>query len=257
MEGKVKELSAAGNNITRMKSLPSTMIKAAFVVINDENKGDLINKGVDGRSRDGFHMMKLFRKYGFESFYLHNPTKVEFLKNFDYFLEKTFGYLVFYYTGNGVKASNGKNALLFGKKKVRDRELLQHILSKKQEDTVLLHISDSCHNGSVLDFNKNFKTVPPNVISIAAVNEELEKSIVQEGNEEEGEEEDENEYQCKHIEKGGQGVFAYHFRKAMTKNPRTSPNDLYEMIIDDLKRHNMVLSISSSSLELLDQNIFY
>ena len=264
MEEKELSLSSAGNNITKVKSLPPSMMKAAFVVINDENKTDKIKKGTDGRSLDGYHIMKLFRRYGFEPYYLHNPTKEEFLKYFDIFLEKTIGYLVFYYTGNGRIVKDGHSSIVFSDGRSQDNQLLKHIAEKKQESSILLHISDSCFKGSILDFTRKFKIVPPNVISIAAVNDTKEEEESDDEYEEEEEEEEEEEKSCKgkkyccvHIEKGGQGVFAYHFRKAMTKNTKLTPNDLYSLIINDLERHNEKLSISSSNPELLDQDIFY
>ena len=255
-EKKVLHLTASGKDLSLHKRIPPSMSKAAFILLNDNNDSDkIIIKQTDGRSVDAYHMMKLFIKYGFDTYFLHNPTTDNFLKNFSNFLEVTRGYFVFFYTGNGKTNKKNRETIVFKDGEVNERFLLKIINEKKCKSSIFLHISDSCYDKCILDLSKDYDNVPKpdNMISISCYNNEKYRSESTEIDPDS----EEDQFICKHIEKGGNGVFAYHFWKTLTNNPKMTPNMLCASIKDDLKRHKQSISLTTTNPTLLEQNLFY
>ena len=256
---KILHLTAAGKDLSLHKRLPASFSKASLILLNDNNDNNdkIIIKETDGRSIDAYHMMKLFNKYGFETYFLHNPTKNEFLTNFSTFLEITRGYFVFFYTGNGKTNKKNAETIIFKDGQVSERFLLKLINEKKCKTSILLHISDSCYDKCIMDLSKDYDkiTKPENMISISCFNTEKYRKESTElviDNDD-----DDDQFVCKHIEKGGNGVFAYHFWKTLTNNPKMTPKMLCASITDDLKRHKQEISMTTTNPSLLDQNLFY
>ena len=242
---KVLHLSSAGKDLTKHKKIPLSLAKTSFVLLNDNNESDnVIIKETDGRSVDAYHMMKLFQKYGFESYFLHNPTKELFLAHFASLLAITRGYFVFFYTGNGKTVEDQQESIVFSDGELTENDLVEIINKNKSSQCTLLHLSDSCYDKCILNLEKSFTKKPENMISISCFSNEPEKN-------------QSDDIICKHVEKGGNGVFAYHFWKTLTNNPKMTPNMLCSIIENDLKRHKQGISITTTNPLLLDQNLFY
>ena len=242
----VQKLVGAGVDLNKYE-VPGQLQKAAFAICNDYTNSKYTSLGA-GPNNDAFHILKICGPLGYKCFHLRNGKSKRFLQVLDDLLQNTTEHLVIFYVGHGtdVKDTNGDEAdgydeaMVFDDAFVVDDILVEHLMKYKNDHSVVTLITDACHSGSIWDLQSQVagRTLPPGIISISAAN-------------------DRQTAKQTYVESMDQGMFTYHFKKALKSNPNASPLEIRKQIRPILQQkfcQNVV--IATTSEELLFRRIF-
>ena len=242
----VQKLMSAGVDLNRHE-VPDRLTKAAVAICNDYENSKYPALG-GGPNNDAFHILKICAPLGYKCFHLRNGKSKRFLEVLDQFLQNTTDHLVVFYVGHGtdVKDTNGDEAdgydeaMVFDDGFVLDDLLVEHLMKYKNDDSIVTLITDACHSGSIWDLQSQVegRTLPPNIISISAANDrQTAKQTI--------------------AEKMDQGMFTYHFKKALKAHPNATPLEIRKQIKPTLQqKYAQNVVIATTSEELLFKPIF-
>lgn len=220
--------------------LPSSFSKVAFICVNTfESFRFGLGKGP---LEDAVRFAKIFRYYGFEIYFLKCPHVRNFLRYFDPIIERTSEHLVALYLGHEVYKIGQDEAFSFDDGIISDKEIINHIIEKKQQDAQLTLFTDACHPGSIWDIKDGVVcdvTLPPNILSISASNE--------------GDPSTTTAVQAR-LEAG---MFTDLIVKALKNNSALTPCQLENHLKKSLQQYNQAFVVGTSSPELLQKPLFY
>ena len=125
---------------------------------------------------------------------------------------------------------------------IKDEEVIQHIVEKKQPGAQLTLLTDACRPGSIWDINEGLVCgikLPPNILSIAASNNNPDSGITT--------------IQTR-LESG---MFTELIVKALKNNSAVTPDALENNLKKSLLEYHQTFVVGTSSPELLTKPLFF
>ena len=241
----VRRLMELGRDLQNipLSRIPPSFTKIAFICVNTfESFRFGLGKGP---LEDAVRFAKIFRYYGFELFFLKTPHVRNFLRYFDPLLERTSQHLVTLYLGHEVyklQSNEKEEAFCFDDGVIKDEEVIQHIVEKKQPGAQLTLLTDACRPGSIWDINEGLVCgikLPPNILSIAASNNNPDSGITT--------------IQTR-LESG---MFTELIVKALKNNSAVTPDGLENNLKKSLLEYHQTFVVGTSSPELLTKPLFF
>lgn len=245
----IRKLKSYGHDLSAMamSRIPKNIVRCGFICVNTYRSYRL-NLGT-GPINDAVSIAKALKTYfGFEVYFLHNPTSKTFLKYLDFMLQNTDDHLVFFYVGHGttLKDTQGDEndgydeAFVFDDGNIVDDVLIDHLIKNKREDNYITLITDACHSGSIWDIqggNVHGRQLPQNIISIAAAaDSQTSKQTM--------------------IDRLEQGVFTSNLAKCLKKQQDITPNQLKTAMKKILRSYGQTCTIASTTQSLMDEPLF-
>jgi len=188
------------------------------------------------------------KTYGYDIYFLHNPSSKKFLDYLDVFFKRTTERLIFYYVGHGTNVrdldgdeEDGKDeAFVFEDGIIIDDNLINHLIKYKNPSNTIVLVTDACHSGSIWDIqsgNVLGRQLPSQIMSVSAANDaQTAKQTI--------------------INRKDQGIFTYNITKILTTNPSLTPIQLQEKMKSVLRQYGQTFIVATTSKELLDQPLF-
>lgn len=242
------KLAQRATNLAKVpiSQLPTDAEKNCFICVNTYNSYSL-NLGT-GPLNDAVTFAKRAKQCEFEVYYLHNPKSKTFLSYLDAFFQNTNHHLVVYYVGHGtnVRDRNGDEAdgydeaMVFDDGTIIDDVLVDHLIQYKKDSTELTLVTDACHSGSIWDLQSGTvcgRTLPPNVLSISAANDQQTAKQTM-------------------IDRMEQGVFTSNMCKIMKTKPLITPNELKTEMAKVLRKYCQTVTLGTTSPEMLNLPVF-
>ena len=210
--------------------------KVCFLLINNYEDEDKC-LGV-GPLNDGYLVSLIYKKLGFNIFYLYNPRKEEYLNFLDFFMKKTKIELTVFYTGHDM-SSTGSEGIEFINGSLSRNSIGNIIAQNCSGKARVLFITDCYEGGSVFDINSGYHqkdAQPLNMISFYVIKTDSPDS---------------KDCQRTH------GIFTYYFCKIISQCPNITPDNLVDKINPSLNRFNEVFQCEISNEELADSKILF
>lgn len=243
-----RKIKNVGLDITNVPTtrLPASFDNVAYVCINTY-VGTRMSLG-EGPMNDGYNISKCLKTLGFVVYYIVNPKKKNYLDKLAYFFKNTKGHLSIFYAGHGTyekdydgdEADGNDEALVFVDGNVIDDTLAKSLSDNKNPSSKITFITDCCHSGSIWDLQSKVmkdRPIPVNCVSISAASDkQTSKQTV--------------------VERMEQGMFSYHFRKAVLANKTITPTALKTTMAANLRKYGQTVTIAATSPDGLTTPIF-
>ena len=155
--------------------------KVCFMTINTYNRKTY--KLGSGPINDGYMIAMNHYRRGYQIYFLHNPSRLQFMSFTSFFLRNTKTALTIFYegrsttlVGNGDEVIKGKSeAIVFDLNYLKDHEMGELLSRNAKTECKVVLLSNCCGGPAIwcLDSN-NFQNIelPPNIISICVKNKE-------------------------------------------------------------------------------------
>ena len=249
MSDPIRKLKTYGHDLSTMalSRIPKDIVRCGFICVNTY-KSYRLNLGT-GPINDAVSMAKSLKNYfGFEVYFLHNPTSKNFLKYLDFMFQNTADHLVFFYVGHGTsvrdtqgdEADGYDEAFVFDDGNIVDDVLIDHLIQNKREGNYITLITDACHSGSIWDIQGGAvhgRKLPENIISVsAAADAQTSKQTM--------------------IDRLEQGVFTANLTKQLKQKQDITPAQLKTALTKILRKYGQTCTVATTTDSLMDEPLF-
>lgn len=153
---------------TSLARIPRKMERSCFICVNT-NKSYRSNNGFAPLQR-AIKVAELYKSFGYETYYMHNPHRLMFTEYFGFFLERTHEHLVFAYIGQGGDIEGGPESIIFDDAPLEDDEFISLVNSERAPGLKITMFHDFAAHESV--FTNRQDSYDNNTICLSCVGTE-------------------------------------------------------------------------------------